>query len=170
MALTRSGISARRPDNHLSAAEWVEPRVLLKSRCGGRCEAGTSHCIAPEGMLEEGRLSVQHRRAQGAGGTSLDTVHGFANLLLVCGDGAIGCHGWIETQRRGEARSRGLWIKHTTGDDRRPVPAELYPVRIGGGHWRALDPVAAVYVDLPLWLHFAPQMPAPDVVARYVYR
>lgn len=160
----------RRPDNHLSAAEWEGPRGLLAARCGGRCEAGTPHCIAPGGMLEAGRMSVQHRRAQGAGGTSLDTVHQLSNLLLICGDGVIGCHGWIETQERAEARTHGLWFPHTTDDDGDPVPAELYPVRIGGprGHWRALDPVAAVYVKLPEFLHYGP-MPEPAVVARYVY-
>ncbi len=169
MALTRSRIAARRPDNHLSKEEWDEKRVLLGSRSGGRCEAGTPDCFAPGGMLEAGRMSVQHRRAQGAGGTSLDTIHNLANLLLVCGDGTVGCHGWIETQCRGEALERGLWIGHTTGDDREPVPAELYPVRIGGGHWRALHPVAAQYVKLPESMHYALVMPPPHVVARYVH-
>lgn len=162
-------MKARRPDNHLSAKEWIETRGLLASRCSGRCEARSPQCVAPGGMLEAGRMSVQHRRAQGAGGTSLDTVHQLSNLLFVCGDGTTGCHGWLETQRRAEAEASGLWIRHAVDSNGDPVPAELYPVRIGGGHWRALDPVAAVYVELPRHLHYAPVMPGPDVVAQHVY-
>lgn len=146
----------------------MERRALLYSRCSGLCEVRSRDCIAAGGMLESGRMSVQHRRAQGAGGTDLDTAHNLANLLFVCGDGTTGCHGWIETQRRAEAEALGMWIRHAT-DEGRPVPAELFPVRIGGGAWRALHPFAAVYVDLPVQLRYLPVMPGPELVAPHVY-
>lgn len=120
--MKRSRIRARPADNHLSHAEWDALRHLLLTRSGGLCEARTPHCLAgPSGLLL-GRpvtTSVQHRRAQGMGGTSRTDAHELANLLLLCGDGVTGCHGWIETGEREKARLRGLW-----------VPQDIDPARV----------------------------------------
>lgn len=43
------------------------------------------------------------------GGTRRPDVHSLAALLLVCGDGTSGCHGWIE-QHRAAATDRGLLV------------------------------------------------------------
>lgn len=151
----------RRPDNHLSAAEWAELFPLLHSRAGGLCEARTIACYAPGGRLEEltrDRVSVQHRRAQGAGGTSLTQANQLGNLLLICGTGTSGCHGWIECDERGAAELSGFWIRHSY-DGGEPVAAARYPVRVGGGRWRLLHPTMPIYVDLPLAMQWAQAMP-----------
>lgn len=171
MALTRSRPAARRrPDNHLSAAEWSELFQLLLSRSGGLCEARTEACLAPDGRLEalpREQTSVQHRRAQGSGGTDLVETNGLANLLLIDGTGVSGCHGWIECDERARAEQLGLWVRHTY-EDGKPVPVERYAVRIGGGRWRLLHPTVPVYADLPLELQWSPVMPDCDVAALHL--
>jgi hypothetical protein len=155
-------VSRGLPGNHLSAREWVEQFHRLLTRSGGLCEARTVDCLAPGGRLDalpRERVSVQHRRAQGAGGTSLAEANNLANLLIFCGTGTVGCHGWVETQERDLARRWGLMVDHTYDDDGRPVPVEYYPVRIGGGRWRALDPVVPLYVELPLTVQWQTDMP-----------
>jgi hypothetical protein len=146
----------------LPAGAWDGIFQLLLCRSGGLCEARTPACAAPGGRLEaldRGRVSIQHRRARGAGGTVLDETNNLANLLVICGDGVTACHGWIETQQRARARALGLMVDHTTDAAGRPVPVERYPVRVGGGRWRALDPVNPLYVDLPLELQWKTEMP-----------
>lgn len=166
MALVRSGPPVRRrADNHLSAAEWDEKFPLLLSRAGGLCEARTEACSAPGGRLEalpRDRVSIQHRRAQGLGGTDLTETNGLSNLLLICGTGVSACHGWIENDERGLAEQMGLWVRHTY-EYGEPVPVALYPVRVGGGRWRVLHPTVPLYVDLPLSLAWSPTM--PDLIA-----
>lgn len=145
----------------LSGLEWRAVFDLLLCRSGGLCEARTAACAAPGGRLEtltRGQVSIQHRRARGAGGTSLDETNSLANLLIICGDGVSACHGWIETRERDAARRLGLMVDHTY-DDGVPVPVEAYPVRIGGGRWRALDPVVPLYVELPLAVQWQTDMP-----------
>lgn len=49
---------------------------------------------------ERGRdWSVHHRRPRGSGGTSLAWVNLTGNLVLLCGSGTTGCHGFIESHR-----------------------------------------------------------------------
>lgn len=48
--------------------------------------------------------SMHHRRKAGQGG--LWTA---ANIVHVCGDGTVGCHGYLEANPA-TARKRGLWL------------------------------------------------------------
>lgn len=149
--MRRSAIRRRPPPNHLSRAEWEHKVALLLGRSGGMCEARTPDCVAPGGSLigmDRRRVSVQHRRAQGMGGTDRVDAHGLANLLLICGDGVSACHGWIETQQRESARLMGFWVRHDR-DGGAPVPVHRYPVMIGCSRWWYLDSDAAVYVQHP---------------------
>lgn len=58
-----------------------------------RCGRDVTH-------LERGRAwSIHHRRPRGAGGTSLAWVNLPANLVVLCGSGTTGCHGWVERER-----------------------------------------------------------------------
>lgn len=52
--------------------------------------------------------SVQHRQARQAGGCKQPYINQPSNLLLVCGSGTTGCHGWIEHNRT-ESEVNG-WI------------------------------------------------------------
>jgi len=49
-----------------------------------------------------------------------------SNLMLVCGSGTTGCHGWIETHRA-ESISRG-WLVFR-GTDPATVPIKLHDTR-----------------------------------------
>lgn len=57
--------------------------------------------------------SAHHRLAQGMGGTSLPWWLDPRWLLLVCGTGTTGCHGWLESNRT-EAEALGYLLRHTT--------------------------------------------------------
>lgn len=166
MALIRSGpIAFKAPDNHLSAEEWKAHFTRLQTRSGSLCEAATPHCLAgPDGQLfrlTREMVSVQHRRAQGAGGTSLEETNSLSNLLLICGTGTTGCHGWMETQERKVSRGLGFVVEHTY-DDHRPVPVYQYPVLVRGGRWRLLHPTVELYVELPVHLRYSKVMPELD--------
>lgn len=47
-----------------------------------------------------GPASVHHRRPRRMGGTRRADTNSPANLLLLCGSGTTGCHGWVELHRR----------------------------------------------------------------------
>lgn len=140
------------PDNHLTGAEWDVQMQMLLVRCGGYCEGRTPWCTAPGGLLlgmPRGAMSIQHRRAQGMGGTSLEEANSLANLLLLCGDGVRGCHGWTEVGEREAARVRGLWVRHDYDEDGRPVPVECYPLVLHSGRRVLLHPSEPHYDEHP---------------------
>lgn len=43
--------------------------------------------------------SLHHRRPRGSGGTSLAWVNLPGNLVMLCGSGTTGCHGFVESHR-----------------------------------------------------------------------
>lgn len=64
---------------------------------------------------ERGRdWSVQHRRGRGSGGTRRPDTNQAQNLILLCGDGTTGCHGWVE--HNPTAARRGGWAISTWDD------------------------------------------------------
>ncbi len=149
--MKRSQIWARPTDNHLSATEWDQVFHLLLVRSGGQCEGRTPACVAPGGSLfgmPREQVSVQHRRAQGMGGTALAETNDLANLLLLCGTGTSGCHGWVECEERGEAERRGLWVRHEYRDGA-PIPLAEYPLRLWSGRRVLLHPTNPEYVPHP---------------------
>lgn len=149
--MKRTRIRSRPADNHRSREWWEQQFYLLGVRSGLLCEARTPACLAPGGQLEgmpREQVSVQHRRAQGAGGTSLENTHSLANQLIICGTGVTGCHGWIETQERDAARTLGLWIPHSYRDGE-PVPPQEYWLRLRSGRRVYLDPGSPVYLPHP---------------------
>jgi hypothetical protein len=110
---------------------WDAVRQALLVRSGGLCEGRTPACLAPGGRLDGGAgvvASVQHRQARGMGGSRSPGVHELANLLIFCGDGVRGCHGWTECGEREAARLRGLWVVH--GVDPVRVCLELWSGRL----------------------------------------
>lgn len=58
-------------------------------------------CGRPVTHLTRGvAWSIHHRRPRGSGGTSLAWVNQPANLIVLCGSGVTGCHGWVEKNRK----------------------------------------------------------------------
>lgn len=76
----------RRPDEPASAT-----RTLVMERAGRRCE----RC----GRTIVGEFSIHHRQPRGMGGSRAADKNQPQNLLLLCGSGTTGCHGWIESHR-----------------------------------------------------------------------
>lgn len=74
---------------------------LVYSRAGYACE----RC----GTNESRFWSIHHRRPRGMGGTKRSDTNTASNLILVCGSGTTGCHGWIESNRA-EALGLGLLV------------------------------------------------------------
>lgn len=71
-------------------------REIVRTRSGGKCEA-----VVP-GVCLGLAQSMHHRRKPGR-------VWQPSNLLHLCGDGTIGCHGWIEANPE-LAHYDGLWL------------------------------------------------------------
>lgn len=65
--------------------------------------------------------SIQHRIPRGMGGSKDPKINALSNLVMVCGDGTRGCHGWIESHRT--AAYRTGWLVHRT-EDPEDVPVE----------------------------------------------
>lgn len=63
----------------------------------------------PDGERGEG-WSIHHRLPRGMGGTRRDDVNSPANLVILCGTGASGCHGIVESQR-GTAYDLGFLVR-----------------------------------------------------------
>src|SRR4051812_16844247 len=53
-------------------------------------------------------VSYHHRRVKGMGGDSRPDTNEAANILLLCGSGTTGCHGWAH-RATAEARAQG-WL------------------------------------------------------------
>lgn len=71
-------------------------------------------CVRCGRMMGSSPFSIQHRKARGMGGTTDPQINSPSNLILLCGDGVRGCHGWVESNRE-EARESG-WGIHSWDD------------------------------------------------------
>lgn len=66
---------------------------------------------------------IHHRKPRGMGGTRDPLVNSPSNLVLLCGSGTEGCHGWVESHRT-EAREAG-WLVSQHADPRyQPIDHE----------------------------------------------
>ncbi len=144
--IKRQPIRRRPADNHLTRQEWAEVDLQLLVRLGGMCEPRTPDCLAdPDGRVSDrtdGRVvawSRHHRLPQGMGGTDDPDAHRLDRLILACGDGVRGCHGYIE-RRTPDVYRRGLLIRH--GTDPATVPLELV-----SGRLVLLDPAGGFYIN-----------------------
>lgn len=125
----------RRPALALSEPEWQALEHTLKVRSGACCEARVpGWCLADArtGSVEQlprWRVSIHHRRARGMGGTRREDTHDPANLMLLCGDGVSGCHGWATVGNVVEATRRGIVVPLSCLDPA-GVPVELWSGRL----------------------------------------
>ena len=67
------------------------------------------------------------------GGSRLPSTDSAANLVVLCGSGTSGCHGWVESHRT-EALGLGWLIRQ--GQDPEAIPV---PVKLAGGRFVLLD-------------------------------
>ena len=65
-------------------------------------------------------ISIHHRKPRGMGGTKKTEINDPSNLLLLCGSGTTGCHGWIESHRT-ESYEKGLLVKQNDNPEDVPV-------------------------------------------------
>ena len=77
--------------------------------------------------------SVHHRSPRGMGGSKTSWINAPSNLILLCGSGTTGCHGWVESNRD-VARESG-WLVPRNGV---LVPRDV-PVLYGDGLWFLWD-------------------------------
>jgi HNH endonuclease len=98
-------------------------------------EARDKGCVRCGAVVPRDEDSVHHRIPRGRGGENTAE-----NLLLLCGSGTTGCHGYVESHRT-EAYNHGYLVK--TGYDPLDVPVLLlgkawaYPSP--GGKWVVSD-------------------------------
>lgn len=84
--------------------------------------------------------NIQHRKPRGMGGTRDASVNKAANLILLCGTGTTGCHGWVETHREA-AHEAGWSIPWWASPEKVPVTypdGRMYTLTNDGGK-KAVD-------------------------------
>lgn len=101
---------------------------LLLSRSNGHCERCGRFLMDPDDVELLGRgdwWTVQHRRPAGMGGTKSPAFNLPENVVLLCGNGTMGCHGWVEINRA-VARDVEGWLVWQSQDPK------LVPVLLHG--------------------------------------
>jgi hypothetical protein len=143
-------VDARFPAADLKAEEWEALRHDAVTRSGGCCElripgvclgAPRSRKGALPGALGTAPWSLHHRQPRGMGGASRRAVHNLSTLVVACGHGTAGCHGWVE-HHRAEGRARRLLVPQG-------IDATAEPLILQGGQVVGLDPVAPLYLPPP---------------------
>lgn len=82
-------VKADRPADDGSFSQATRTRILMRD--GYACQ----RCGVAPGDAYPG-ISLQHRAARQMGGTNRPHISLPSNGLTLCGDGVIGCHGWVE--------------------------------------------------------------------------
>lgn len=116
-------------------------RMIIINRADTCCErCGIRLASAMQRALG---YSIHHRRPRGMGGTSRTDANSPANLLLLCGSGTTGCHGWVEANREA-ALEQGFLVRQ--GDDPAAVPVAVWAT---APHSRALLTCDGDYQEVP---------------------
>lgn len=79
-------------------------RALVIARDEGRCVRCGVYVADPDTLEPFVQYSLQHRRARGAGGSKDPVTDSPENLIVLCGTGTTGCHGWAESHRTNAQR------------------------------------------------------------------
>lgn len=88
-----------------------EARETVRRRSGGMCE----RCGRPGS-------NIHHRRPRGMGGTT--SPEDPTNLVMLCGSGTTGCHGWVESYRQ-LAWEQGWLVPRRDPREPRDVPVYI---------------------------------------------
>ena len=111
----------RHPKSRRPTGPNKPTRQLVLDRAGYRCEICGR--LLHDGTMWTQAYSVHHRRPRGMGGTTDPSANTPANLMLLCGTGTTGCHGYLES-RRALARHGG-WLL-TQQQDPTTVPVIVH--------------------------------------------
>lgn len=101
-----------------------ETRWIVLARANYRCERCATDFLGTP-------VSVHHRRPRMMGGSKDELLHQPANLIVLCGTGISGCHGWVESNRA-KARELGYLIQKVES-------AEEIPFQDNVNVWWKLD-------------------------------
>lgn len=118
---------------HTARAARLAAHALVEAR-----DTGCHRCGLPYGSIHW--WSHHHRRSRGMGGSNeCDTA---ANIIVLCGSGTTGCHGWV-TSHPTESAEAGWVVRHGT---RGPSTTPMRSAVLGGwvllnnaGGWRRVD-------------------------------
>lgn len=108
-------VSKSKPDIRLRANVVVREDGKC-FRCGKQVaiyEPETYHNLPVVKRVAE--FSIHHRKPRGMGGSNSLDINIFPNLIVLCGTGTTGCHGWVETHRE-QAYKDGLLIHSGIGN------------------------------------------------------
>lgn len=95
-----------------------EVRMSVMMRAGFKCErCGQSVQTIP--------VSIHHRRPRAMGGTHRIETNYPSNLMVLCGSGTSGCHGYLESHRA-EAKDYGFIIPQYEMPNNVPVKTYSY--------------------------------------------
>lgn len=97
-----------------------EVRALVLRRDGPYC----ARCAVSVANVP---ASVHHRLPRRMGGTRNPRINDPRNLILLCGTGTTGCHGWVETHRL--TASVDGWLLGTLDDLDQPLRT-VYGTRV----------------------------------------
>lgn len=95
-------------------------------RCGKQVaiyEGETYHDLPVVKRVAE--FSIHHRKPRGMGGSNSLDINIFPNLILLCGTGTTGCHGWVESHRE-QAYKEGLLIHSGIGNPIKNHPGKIF--------------------------------------------
>ena len=101
-----------------------ETRFTVLARANYKCERCNRDFLGYP-------MSVHHRRPRMMGGSKNEMLHESANLIVLCGTGTNGCHGWVESNRA-KARELGYLIQKVES-------AEEIPFQDETGAWWNID-------------------------------
>jgi hypothetical protein len=116
-------VTLRSRKRNRATGPTADARLMVMQRALSQCEK----C----GMPLSGDFSIHHRKPRGMGGTRDKDINNHSNLLLLCGSGTTGCHGWVESHRL-NSYERGLLLH------RAEHPAET-PYQDDRGSWWTLS-------------------------------
>ena len=92
---------------------------LVWSRDRGCCVRCGAALVGARGLS----WSVHHRRPRSMGGSKLPWVDKPGNLILLCGSGTTGCHGYVESHRA-FGRASGFLV--SANGQRKPVEVPIH--------------------------------------------
>jgi 5-methylcytosine-specific restriction enzyme A len=80
-------------------------RMTVVMRGGGNCEI----CNKP--LNSSQYVSLHHRKPRKMGGSRDTSLNEASNLMMICGSGTSGCHGYVESNR--ELSYTNGWLVHS---------------------------------------------------------